>query len=153
MRIWIWLLATVALILVLSFPLGVPGGIVAFELADTPEEARAIIRDWRDHGATTRAYWNLWVDFAFIVAYVTFTGMMAARVRGGVVGVAAALGAGVLDVVENVTLLGFHVRPVEVRPHQLRRRGRPVWTAVQGCAETGTCSSWKRRACGIIRLL
>jgi len=104
-RIWIPLAATVALFLVLSLPLAVPGGIVAFEFADSAEEVRSIIQGWKDQGAMLRAYWNLWVDFAFIVAYVALGILVDRRLRLGYTVAAAVLAAGTLDVIENVTLL------------------------------------------------
>jgi hypothetical protein len=48
-----------------------PRGIISFELAATPEQASAMIRSWQDPGVVW-AKASLYLDFAFIAAYLSF---------------------------------------------------------------------------------
>ena len=93
-------------------------GIVAFELAGTPERARSTMRAWGDDGrAAARA--SLLLDFPFLATYTAFNRAAAAAAgqaldRAGVPALARAAGplrtaqlaAGACDAVENAALLG-----------------------------------------------
>jgi hypothetical protein len=103
------------------FPrLGSPG-IVALELAWSPGRAKEIVGRWSANAALGRVRRSIYLDFAFIVAYVAalvFFILLAARVAEGSglvsdetadtfawIGSLAMIGAGTLDAVENIGLL------------------------------------------------
>jgi hypothetical protein len=76
-------------------------GIIPFELAGTPERARAMMDRWGEDGrAAARA--SLLLDFPFLVAYSALN-VAVARSRPAA---AAAVAAGACDAVENAALLG-----------------------------------------------
>lgn len=88
-------------------------GIIPFELAFDRFEARQILELWREEGQAA-AKRNIWLDFLFIPSYVglflTLTGFAMKpggqwRSRHGRAFCAAALVAGLFDVVENICLL------------------------------------------------
>ena len=76
-------------------------GIIGFEVAGTPERARAITDAWGEEGrAAARA--SLVLDFPFLIAY---TGVNVALAPGRALA-AVAVVAGACDAVENAALLG-----------------------------------------------
>lgn len=99
-----------------------PYGIVSFELAHNPDQATAILASW-DPTTKLRAAFSLGLDFLFIPLYsltLTITCLWAARFRRekrrfpswlvmiGMPGIPLAwgqLGAGVLDIFENLALV------------------------------------------------
>jgi hypothetical protein len=126
----IWPLVVFSLLLLLilnllGLPLNTPAapyGIVSFELARNEAQASAILASW-DQAARLRAAFSLGLDFLFIPLYtvaLTLTCLWAARFRRkrrrfpswlvliGIPGIPLAwaqLGAGLLDMVENIALV------------------------------------------------
>ena len=126
----IWPLVVFSLLLLLilnlvGLPLitrAAPYGIVSFELARDEAQASAILASW-DQAARLRAAFSLGLDFLFIPLYsaaLTLTCLWAARFRRrrqrfpswlvmiGIPGIPLAwaqLGAGLLDMVENIALV------------------------------------------------
>ncbi len=76
---WFFLTATLLLMAVLTFiglPLGkahtASGGgcdIVSFEVAGTVERSGAIVAAWEAQGVLSRAKWNTWLDYLFLICY------------------------------------------------------------------------------------
>jgi hypothetical protein len=99
-------------------------GIVALELAGNEQKAREIVDSWTTSGVRDRAFINVHLDFAFLVAYSTTiasaciwaVGVLHARGwPGTVAGVMLAWGqwlAALLDAWENVALLKMLRGPV-----------------------------------------
>jgi hypothetical protein len=96
-----------------------PYTIVAFELAWTPAQARAMLTAWGAEGLRV-ARESLLVDFAFMPAYAClFAGLVLLEARRsaealrrvGLALAAAPFGAWLLDAIENVALLGVLARP------------------------------------------
>lgn len=94
-------------------------GIVSFELAKTVDTADKIIKSWEVvDGAMQSAEWSLWFDYIFIITYVllltllihkvitnVWTNKESQRHRLGIVLIRMVIFAGVLDMVENFSLL------------------------------------------------
>lgn len=110
-------LASLALMVILQFinaPLkteAAPLGILSFEFAGTAANAQRMVASWND-GARDAAQLGLWVDFLFIPAYSSAIALgcwlVRRRWRDHRVGVVLAYlqpVAGLLDMVENVSLL------------------------------------------------
>jgi len=114
---WTAFFATAILFVIFAVhdrPMGA-NGIVAFELAFTPDQARLLFAVWGPAGVQA-AREALWIDFLFMPAYALWLGGMAlgqwraARagwaVRLGLWAAALPFAAWALDFVENVALLG-----------------------------------------------
>ncbi|WP_227664275.1 hypothetical protein [Marinobacter litoralis] len=104
-------------LLVMNQPLktaSAPQGIISFQLAGTAQHAQAILASWQPDN-TTWARASLWLDFAFIAAYVTLLLQLTRRfsvdrpgVRERIVAKWVRLlfiVAGTSDVLENLALL------------------------------------------------
>jgi len=113
---WTAFFATAILFVIFAVhdrPMGA-NGIVAFELAFTPEQARLLFAVWRPEGIRA-AREALWIDFLFMPAYALWLGGMAlgqwraARAgwarRLGLWAAALSFAAWALDFIENVALL------------------------------------------------
>lgn len=112
-------LAIGALLVVLDIRMMDAGGpgIIGFELAGSHDRAAEIRADWDDAGIDA-AKASLWIDYAYILAYVTFLVLAAwatrdlAEVRGwrrmaafGTAVIPFAAAAGAFDAIEDVGLL------------------------------------------------
>ena len=112
-------LAIGAVLLVLDTRMTDAGGpgIIGFELAGSQDRAAEIRADWGDAGIDA-AKASLWIDYAYILAYVTFLVLAAwatrdlAEVRGwrrtaalGTAVIPFAAAAGAFDAIEDVGLL------------------------------------------------
>lgn len=89
-------------------------GILALELAWDPEKARRIVDEWRRRGVAGAAKVDVWIDFAWIVAYTAALVLFALLARKvaddddtAFVFLAAGALAGVLDFIENFGLLSI----------------------------------------------
>jgi hypothetical protein len=95
-----------------------PHGIVSFELAGTAERADEIVESWKLRGQLGAARLGVWIDFAFILAYVSLLVWASMAVsewcisfgafrleRMGLPCAVLALLAGWLDAFENVGML------------------------------------------------
>ncbi len=82
-------------------------GIIAFELAGTPERAKKIMRKWGAEGQAA-ARVSLILDYPFLVTYsgLQFIGCKAAGGRAAKVIAPAQIAAGAFDAIENTALLG-----------------------------------------------
>lgn len=124
------LVAEVTFLIIVLFP---RVDILRLELAGSRSRAQAIVDAWSGEGRLGAARRNVYVDFAFIVAYATLlalTVVLAERAalwseliskdadEVGIAFVLVALAAGVLDAIENGALLGMlgeHARITAVR--------------------------------------
>ncbi|MBR9869991.1 MAG: hypothetical protein GYB26_02495 [Gammaproteobacteria bacterium] len=104
-------------LLVMNQPLktaSAPQGMISFQLAGTAQQAQAIIASWKPEGVST-ARASLWVDFAFIAAYLAMLLQLTRRFSQDRPGVRERIiakwvrtlfiVAGTSDVIENIALL------------------------------------------------
>jgi hypothetical protein len=112
--------ALFGLISVLNRPLeteAAPLGILSLQWAWTKEAARTIVASWAQSGVLKAAFWNIWLDFPFALAYGTTLSAIFSRVCRMLKGTSfksslfgryapfLPLLAAFLDMVENVALL------------------------------------------------
>lgn len=104
-------------LLVMNQPLktaSAPQGMISFQLAGTAQQAQAILASWRPD-SVTMARASLWVDFAFIAAYLAMLLQLTRRFSLDRPGVRERIiarwvrmlfiVAGTSDVIENIALL------------------------------------------------
>lgn len=119
----IWTLILMAISQVINAPLrttAAPASIVSFELARTPENARAMISSW-DNRASLSAAFGLGFDYLFMPSYaftIALACLLAAgRHKGWFTALGAWLGWGVFlaaifDAIENIGLWNSLLGPV-----------------------------------------